>query len=108
VNNEINNLQKQIKDQSDNISSLEAQIEALIESQANVKKVEYIADEFNEETNRGDLSISFSLKEISKNSRVTVIAKGKNNKDDIISVIAEGLGIYEAKLNLDINEEYSI
>lgn len=90
------------------IGFLESDLDKFIEDQKNIYNTNYDYISFDKDTKEVKVRISFNLREILKDSQVTIKAININNQAESYTVAATGTGSYVGDLNLPYNNNYEV
>lgn len=87
---------------------LESDLDKFIQEQKNIYNTKYEYISFDKDTKNVKVRISFNLREILKDSQVTIKAININNQAESYTVAATGTGSYVGDLNLPYNNNYEV
>jgi len=90
------------------VGFLESDLDKFIEDQKNIYNTNYDYISFDKDTKEVKVRISFNLREILKDSQVTIKAININNQAESYTVAATGTGSYVGDLNLPYNNNYEV
>src|SRR5690554_1258940 len=90
------------------VGFLESDLDTFIEDQKNIYNTKYEYISFDKDTKNVKVRISFNLREILKDSQVTIKAININNQAESYTVAATGTGSYVGDLNLPYNNNYEV
>lgn len=108
ISNSISELQSQINDLKNQNSALRSEFYNYVEGQKNIYNYSIKIEDLDIEEKKAEVLIKFSIREIHKNSTISVKATSMDDSNDTTEVNVIGSGVYEGTLKLSIESNYSV